>query len=131
MLSNEWAGEGEGQWKAEASFAHQMGFGGKVDLHVPGDAVIDFKTKEFDAPPQTSRLGTSITCSSPPTVMAWASKSPLRHRLRQHNGSGSCQADRDSRGRLQRGWTCFYSLLHFWQAKSSYRSAFSLEAAAA
>jgi hypothetical protein len=45
----QWAGEGtEGQWIAEAAFAHQMGFGGKVDLHVPGDVVVDFKTKEFD-----------------------------------------------------------------------------------
>lgn len=34
------------EWSAEKSFASEMGFGGKVDLHCE-DVVIDFKTKDF------------------------------------------------------------------------------------
>lgn len=33
------------EWEAEKSFAHPMGYGGKVDLHSPR-VLIDFKTKE-------------------------------------------------------------------------------------
>lgn len=43
------------KWLAEQSFAHQLRFGGKCDLHAPADpssdfpgAVIDIKTKETD-----------------------------------------------------------------------------------
>lgn len=36
---------GNQEWSSEKSFAHQLGFGGKVDLH-GGNVVIDFKTKE-------------------------------------------------------------------------------------
>lgn len=34
-------------WSTERSFAHPLGFGGKVDLHAPG-IVLDFKTKDGD-----------------------------------------------------------------------------------
>ena len=43
---------GEPTWEAEKSFACDLGFGGKLDLHTAdGDGiVIDFKTKEFTDP---------------------------------------------------------------------------------
>ena len=37
---------GNGNWVAEASFAHASGYGGKIDLH-NDDWVVDFKTKDF------------------------------------------------------------------------------------
>jgi hypothetical protein len=40
-------------WVSEKSFACELGFGGKLDLHAPADGdgiVIDFKTKEFTDP---------------------------------------------------------------------------------
>jgi hypothetical protein len=37
---------GKRQWICEKSFAHPMGFGGKVDIHTP-EIVVDFKSKEF------------------------------------------------------------------------------------
>jgi len=36
-------------WVAERAFAHEAGYGGKVDLHAPG-FVVDVKTKEFTDP---------------------------------------------------------------------------------
>lgn len=38
---------GEQEWIAEASFAHHLGYGGKVDLAC-SEVVIDFKTTAFD-----------------------------------------------------------------------------------
>jgi hypothetical protein len=40
---------GHQPWVAERSFCHELGFGGKVDLHAPG-FVVDVKTKEFADP---------------------------------------------------------------------------------
>ena len=43
-------------WKMEKSFAHPLGFGGRVDLHSPSTGVtIDFKGKDF-APGDEKRL---------------------------------------------------------------------------
>lgn len=42
------------RWQCEITFAHPLGYGGKVDIHSSLGYVGDFKTKEFDAesPPQ-------------------------------------------------------------------------------
>ncbi|HZF98295.1 MAG TPA: hypothetical protein VEY92_08645 [Pseudoxanthomonas sp.] len=40
---------GVGDWRAEDSFASELGYGGKVDLHSPSTGiVVDFKTKDGD-----------------------------------------------------------------------------------
>lgn len=40
---------GVNDWVSEASFAHQIGFGGKVDLHSPSaGVVVDYKGKDGD-----------------------------------------------------------------------------------
>lgn len=40
---------GVSDWVAEKSFAHPLGFGGKVDLHSPSDGiVVDYKGKDGD-----------------------------------------------------------------------------------
>lgn len=38
---------GDLEWKPEKSFAHPLGYGGKVDLHTP-EVLIDIKTKDGD-----------------------------------------------------------------------------------
>lgn len=38
---------GKQDWKIEHSFAHQLGFGGKIDIH-SDEWMVDFKTKELD-----------------------------------------------------------------------------------
>ena len=118
-----------GNWIAERAFSHPLGFGGKVDLSGPG--VVDFKTKEFDTTADLKtwdehacqlaayRHGLGIEKARCAIVYVSATVPGL---------SKLIEIPEDE---LQRGWTCFYSLLHFWQAKSSYRSAFDLEAVAA
>lgn len=117
--------------EAEKSFSHSLGFGGKVDLIIdpPSSAVIDFKTKEFDT---TADLKT------------WDEHhmqlAAYRHGLGLERARcaivyvsttvpGLAKLIEIPEQELQRGWTCFYSLLHFWQAKNTYKSAFSLEPA--
>lgn len=127
-----WAGEGtEGQWIAEAAFAHPIGFGGKVDLHVPGDVVVDFKTKEFDT---TADLKTWDEHAMQLAAYRHGLGIEKAHCAIVYVSTtvpGLAKVIEISEPELQRGWTCFYSLLHFWQAKNTYRSAFVLEAIAA
>ena len=39
---------GEQEWKVETSFAHGLGYGGKIDMHCD-EWMVDFKTKELDS----------------------------------------------------------------------------------
>ena len=114
-------------WVAERSFSHALGFGGKVDLC--GVGVVDFKTKEFDT---TADLKTWDE-----HAMQLAA---YRHGLGLEKARcaivyvsstvpGLTKLIEIQEDELQRGWTCFYSLLHYWQAKNTYRSAFERLAA--
>jgi hypothetical protein len=42
-LEERWPGE---EWIAESSFAHSLGFGGKIDLYTESGIFVDFKTKD-------------------------------------------------------------------------------------
>lgn len=117
-------------WKAEQSFSHPLGFGGKVDLNNRG-VVIDFKTKEFDT---TEDLRTWDEHAQ--------QLAAYRHGLGMEKARcaivyvsttspGLAKLIEIKEEELQKGWTCFYALLHYWQAKSGYRSAFEPELAAA
>src|SRR5262249_48688686 len=51
-------------WVSEKSFAHPLGFGGKVDLHSPSSGiVVDFKTKDGDF--------TELDSYGKPKKLAW------------------------------------------------------------
>ena len=119
-LENEF---GHIQWEAEKSFAHPLGYGGKVDLHCTS-AVVDFKTKEFDDP---SKLQTWDEHH-----MQLAGYS---HGLRLHDPAaaicyvsttvpGLCKVIPVTIGELDRGWEMFIYLLGYWKAKNNYRSGF-------
>lgn len=114
-------------WVPERSFSHSLGFGGKVDLS--GAAVLDFKTKEFDADAelktwdehamQLAAYRHGLGLESARCAIAYVSTTvPGLVRLLEIT-----QED------LSKGWTMFYSLLHYWQAKNTYRSSFERMAA--
>lgn len=121
---------GDHTWRPEQSFAHRLGFGGKADLHCL-DWVIDIKTKEFDT---TADLKTWDEHAMQLGAYREGLEIPKAR-------AGICYVSATVPGlakfieiqeeELSRGWTCFYSLLHYWQAKNTYRSAFDLEAVAA
>ena len=111
-------------WEAEQSFAHPLGFGGKVDLsHCAAAFVLDFKTKEF---------------SDQETLKTWDEHAmqlaAYREGLKIPNARCSiCYVSVTNPGlsrlieipeeELQRGWECFVYLLGYWKAKNRFNPA--------
>ena len=123
---------GDYAWRPETPFAHVLGFGGKVDLSCR-DWVVDFKTKEF-GPKEVATLKT------------WEEQemqlAAYRRGLRLETARcaivyvsathpGLARFIEIDEADLVKGWKCFYSLLHYWQAKTGYTSAFQREPVAA
>lgn len=117
-----------GFWTAERSFAHVLGFGGKCDLSATG-FVADFKTKEFDT---TADLKTWDEYAYQLAAYRHGLGMPKARCAIVYvstTNPGLAKLIEIPEEDLARGWTCFYSLLHFWQAKNTYRSSFEALAA--
>jgi len=114
----DWAGEQE--WTPEQSFAHGLGFGGKVDLSSQG-YVLDFKTKDWDYEGTLKvwdehamqlaayRVGLSAENAKCAIVFVSTKVPGLVHLApvkEEH---------------LQRGWQMFQGLLAYWKAKNDYQ----------
>lgn len=107
------------EWSAEKSFAHEFGFGGKVDLH-SSEVVIDFKTKEFteDKLPDAYdehflqlaayRAGLGYPMARCANVFVSVTVPGLVH-IVEHSSED-----------LFRGWSMFSHLLKYWQHKNKY-----------
>jgi hypothetical protein len=119
---------GKVQWLCERSFAHPMGYGGKLDLFAGQDAdfnlmdnwlVGDIKTKEFD--------------SVDDKKLAWDDHALQLSAYREGLGiptakcfnifvsttvPGLCHIHIWSEEEIQRAWKMFRSLLAFWKAKN-------------
>lgn len=111
-------------WKAEQSFAHQLGYGGKIDLH-SANIVLDIKTKEFADPGkietydehamQLSAYARGLHIDEPRCGIVFVSASvPGLARV--------VMIDRDE---IERGWEMFINLLYYWKAKSKFNSSFA------
>jgi hypothetical protein len=110
---------GDVEWVAEKAFGHELGFGGKCDLHTTdeGGIVIDIKTKDFDDASKplwydehllqlaAYRVGLGIPNARCANVFV----------SRTHPDLSVIKewAEED----LQRGWEMFTHLLSFWQIK--------------
>jgi hypothetical protein len=121
---HEWLGKGL-HCAAEESFAHSLGFGGKVDLHgwkEKGDIafVVDFKTKEFGPDDDlrtwdehSMQLAAYREGLQMPKARAAVCYVSVSH-------PGVARLIEIKPDELERGWQCFKSLLSFWQAKNRY-----------
>ena len=110
---------GEQDWKAEASFSHPIGFGGKVDLHCPA-FVIDFKGKDFGPDDKLEaydehamqlaayRHGLNLPTASAGIVYC------------SRNNPGLARVCPVSQEALERGWSMFMALFAYWCAKNKY-----------
>jgi hypothetical protein len=110
-------------WRAEKSFAHPMGFGGKMDLS-SASLVCDFKTKEFGEDEKLKtwdehamqlaayRFGLGFPQARCAIVYVSTTKPGLAKLLEIPEPE------------LVTGWKCFYSLLQFYKAKTGYDSSF-------
>ena len=114
-------------WVAEHSFAHELGFGGKIDLNEIG-FVLDFKTKEFDADTD---------------LKTWDEHAQQLAAYREGLGmpqarAAICYVSVTNPGlsrlieipeeELQRGWECFVYLLGYWKAKNRFNPALQKKA---
>lgn len=115
---------GERDWSTEKSFGHDLGFGGKVDLHsrTGEGVVIDFKTKEFTFSDKDSvkaydehlmqlaayRRGLGIPKARCANVFVSVTEPGL---VVVHEWTPED---------LDRGWQMFESLLTFWKLKNKF-----------
>jgi hypothetical protein len=107
-------------WNAEKSFAHAIGFGGKIDL-ASDRVVIDFKTSAFDADKkdvggydehimQLAAYARGLGIEYPRCANVYVSTTvPGLVRVTEY-------APED----IDKGWKMFRHLLHYWQAKNKY-----------
>ena len=116
-------------WLPESSFAHPLGFGGKVDLSCPW-GVIDFKTKEFD---ENTELKTwdehAMQLAAYRYGLGWEQARGAIVYVSVTN-PGLCRLLEIPQDELAKGWRMFYSLLQYWKAKNNFDSAFERALAA-
>lgn len=119
-------------WRAEDSFAHALGFGGKVDLHSPSTGiVIDFKTKDGDFSD-----GKKLAYDQNIQLAAYN-----RGLLLPPNTCGNIFASRSHPGRIashvwkqediDHGWQVFAAALNVWKLIKKLDSSFCDEPIAA
>lgn len=109
------------RWSSEKSFAHELGYGGKVDLHSIGKRIVcDFKTKDFgpDKLPEiydehaiqlaAYRVGLGIPDAKCAIVYVSTRNIGLTHVVEL------------TEAELDRGWNMFRSLLDLWKYKNKY-----------
>lgn len=107
---------GGNAWKAELSFAHPSGFGGKCDLS-SDQCVIDFKTKEFD---ENTKLETwdeqhmQIAAYREGLGLPQAKGAIVYVSV---NNPGLVKVLEISRSDLEKGFKMFSALLAYWKAK--------------
>jgi hypothetical protein len=113
------------RFEPEKAFAHELGFGGKVDLHTrkykDAGLVLDIKSKEFTDPSKVDaydehmmqlaayRVGLDLPNAVCANVFVSATK------------PGLVIIKEWSQDDLARGWEMFQSLLRFWQIKNQHR----------
>lgn len=113
---------GDQAWSAERSFAHPLGFGGKLDLS-SDEVVIDFKTSAFDETKKDSEFGYDehlmqlaayaygLGIENPRCANVYISTTvPGLVKIKEWSKEDS-----------DRGLKMFLSLLEYWQTKTGYK----------
>ena len=112
---------GQQNWSAERSFAHPLGFGGKLDLS-SDEVVIDFKTSAFDETKKDSEFGydehlmqlasyaLGLGIFEPRCANVYISTTV----------PGLVKIKEWSKEDIDRGLKMFLSLLNYWQVKNKY-----------
>jgi hypothetical protein len=117
---NDWA------WVSERAFAHEAGFGGKCDLHVPASEgfngfVVDIKTKEFTNPDKVEGYDEHLMQLAAYRVGLGIPAARCANVFVSRNVPGLVKIIEWSEDDLKRGWEMFYALLTFWQTKNQHR----------
>lgn len=107
-------------WVAERSFAHESGYGGKVDLHAPG-FVVDVKTKEFTDPSKVDGYDEHLMQLAAYRVGLGMPQARCANAFVSRSAPGLCVFKEWTQQELDVGWKMFHALLTFWQLKNDHR----------
>ena len=115
---------GDREWSTEKSFAHELGFGGKVDLHskTGEGVVIDFKTKEFTHSDKDSIRAYDEHCMQLAAYRVGLGVPQARcaNVFVSVTEPGLVVVYEWLQEDLTRGWNMFQSLLTFWKLKNKF-----------
>lgn len=110
---------GARNWIAERAFAHEMGFGGKVDMHTDG-IVIDIKTKDFDDPAKVTGYDEHLMQLAAYRVGLGMPEARCANVFVSRTNADLAVVKEWAEEDLARGWLMFTALLSFWQYKNQY-----------
>ena len=111
---------GNQAWIAERAFAHEIGFGGKCDLHAV-NIVADVKTKEFSDPNKVDAYDEHLMQLSAYRVGLGMPGARCANVFVSRSVPGLVKVVEWSQEDLDRGWQMFCSLLKFWQLKNQHQ----------
>ena len=113
---------GDRVWISERAFGHELGFGGKVDLHSPqGDGiVVDIKTKDFTDPEKVDGYDEHLLQLAAYRVGLGIPHARCANVFVSRNTPGLAVVREWSEEDLARGWEMFMCLLRFWQLKNNH-----------
>lgn len=107
-------------WIAERAFAHEIGFGGKVDLHAQ-NIVVDVKTKDFTDPDKVDAYDEHLMQLSAYRVGLGMPTARCANIFVSRNVPGLVKIIEWDQSDLERGWQMFHALLTFWQTKNQHK----------
>jgi hypothetical protein len=108
-------------WIAERSFSHEIGFGGKVDLHSPQGVVIDVKTKDFSDPAKVDAYDDHLMQLAAYRVGLGMPQARCANVFVSRSVPGLTKLVEWTPEDLDRGWLMFSALLNFWQLKNQHK----------
>jgi hypothetical protein len=113
------------EFQPEKAFAHELGFGGKVDLFTPAyqdrGLVIDIKTKEFSDPSKVAGYDEHMMQLAAYRVGLGLPNADCANVFVSVSVPGLVICNKWSQEDLSRGWSMFQSLLSYWQAKNQHK----------
>jgi len=109
------------EFQPEKSFAHEFGFGGKVDLFSKeGGVVIDIKTKEFSDPEKVQGFDEHMMQLAAYRMGLDLPDARCANVFVSVTNPGLVVVKEWSQEDLTRGWRMFYALLRYWQTKNQH-----------
>ena len=110
-------------WIPERSFSHELGYGGKVDLHCTGNdgIVLDIKTKEFFDKDKVDAFDDHLMQLSAYRVGLGLPNARCANVFVSRSVPGLVKIIEWTERDLQRGFRMFCHLLNFWQERNQHK----------
>ena len=114
---------GTPEWSTEKSFCHELGYGGKVDLHSKNGQgiVIDFKTKEFKDPSTVEAYDEHCMQLAAYRYGLGIPNARCANVFVSVTDPGLVKVIEWSEEEIQRGFEMFKCLLSYWQIKNKHK----------